>query len=91
MEWVATLVVGVVGALCSLASAVIVANKTSEKLLHKLEIGQAVQNEKVEAYQRQTNEKIGELIKTNKEQQEWGTRIAILENDMRQLKKGDLK
>lgn len=91
MEWVATIIVGVVSAVCGLISAIIVANKTSEKLLHQLEIGQAVQNEKIESYQRQTNEKIDELRRTNQAQQEWGTRIALLENDMRQIKGGQLK
>lgn len=85
MDW-AIIIVAVISGGCGIVSSIIVANKTSEKLLHQLEIGQAVQNEKIESYQRQTNEKIDELRRTNQSQQEWGTRIALLEAEMRRMR-----
>lgn len=59
----------------------IVARRSQVNVQHTIETNLAVQNEKFESYQRQTNEKIDELRRDNKAQQEWGTRIALLEAD----------
>lgn len=78
-------IVGLISGVCGLISAVIVARSTTDKLLHQLELNQAVQDEKIASYQRVTNEKIDELRKQNESQSEWGTRIALLEDWKRRV------
>lgn len=79
MEWIVAIIVALITSGAGLVGSIIVARTSSDKLVHQLELNQAVQNEKIESYQRQTNEKIDELRRQNAAQQEWGTKIALLE------------
>lgn len=96
------LIAGGSGIISAIFSGILAGKSASSGVLAELKTQQAIQNErmdayqrqtneKIEAYQRQTNEKIDELRHSNQAQQEWGTRIALLENDMRQIKGGELK
>jgi len=90
MDW-GIIVVAIISAGGGLISSIIVARTTSDKLLHQLELNQAVQTEKVESYQRQTNEKIDELRHQVSSQQEWGTRIALVEAEIKRMREGEAK
>lgn len=79
MEWIVTIIVAIISGGCGLVSSIIVARTSSEKMLHQLELNQAVQNEKMSNYQRSTNEKIDELRGQIAVQAEYGTKIALLE------------
>jgi len=78
MDW-AVIIVALISGGCGLVSSVIVARTSSEKMLHQLELNQAVQNEKMSAYQKTTNDKIDELRTKVEVQAEYGTKIALLE------------
>lgn len=100
MDWgyvLAALIAGI----SSFASAIKVARSTSDKLLNEMKLQQAVDKERFEAYQRQmkdtidsyqrtTNEKIDSMTRRLEGQQEWGTRIALLEADMNRMKEGNI-
>lgn len=86
MEWLATIIVAIISGGAGVASSLIVARNTTTKLIFQIEKGQAVQEEKVSNYQRITNEKIDDLRQQMNAQAEWGTRIALLEADIRRLK-----
>ena len=79
MEWLVAIVVALITSGAGLYGSFVVARTSSDKVVHQLELNQAVQNERIEAYQRQTNEKIDELRRQNAAQQEYGTKIALLE------------
>lgn len=85
MEWTTAIIVALITGTFGLIGSIIVARTSSDKVLHQLELNQAVQDEKVASYQRVTNEKIDELRKQNEAQAEWGTRIALLEDWKRRV------
>lgn len=78
MDW-AVIIVALISGGCGLISSIIVAKTSSEKMLHQLEMNQAVQNERMATYQKSTNEKIDELRSKVEVQGEYGTKIALLE------------
>lgn len=84
MDW-GTVVVALIAALGGLGSSIIVARSTSEKLIHQLEMGQAVQNERMESYQRTTNEKLDQLSARVDAQSANDTRLALVEAEVRRL------
>lgn len=79
---VAALIAGITGIIGSL----IVAAKTSNAMTQKLELQQAVQNERVESYQRTTNEKIDRLTQQVNAQATFGTEIALLKAENKQAR-----
>lgn len=85
MDW-STVVAALLAALSGLGSARIVAKSTTEKLLNQLAIGQAVQNERIDNYQRVTNENINQLRAQVSAHAEYGTRLALCEAEIRRLK-----
>ena len=84
MDW-SVVIVALISAGGGIISSLIVARNTSEKLMHQLELGQAVQNERVSNYQRTTNEKIDELRTQVASQAEYGTRLSLLEAEVKRL------
>lgn len=82
---IASIVVALITGGCGLIGSIYVARTSSDKVVAKLELNQAVQDEKIASYQRVTNEKIDELRKQNESQAEWGTRIALLEDWKRRM------
>jgi uncharacterized small protein (DUF1192 family) len=85
MDW-SVVIVALISGGAGIISSLIVARNTSEKLMHQLELGQAVQNERVSNYQRTTNEKIDELRTQVASQAEYGTKIALLEAEVKRLR-----
>lgn len=88
MDW-AVVIVAIISGGSGVLSSLIVARSTTNKLLNELKMQQALQDEKINNYQRVTNEKIDELRRTNQAQQEWGTRIALLEAEQRRIREGE--
>lgn len=90
MQWVVAIVVALITGSFGLAGSLAMARTSSEKVLHQLELNQAVTDEKINNYQRVTNENIKDLRdqvqSQNAWQNEWGTRIALLEADVKYLK-----
>lgn len=90
MEILVPIIVALITGCLGLVGSLIVARVSSDKVLHQLELNQAVQDEKINNYQRTTNENIKELRtqvqSQNAWQTEWGTRIALLEAEVRQMK-----
>ena len=89
MEWVAAIIVAIITGTFGLIGSIMVARTSSDKVLHQLELNQAVQDEKIASYQRITNEKIDELRKQNEAYSEWGTRIALLEDWKKRMEAND--
>lgn len=85
MDW-STVVAAFLAALSGLGSAVIVAKSTTEKLLNQLALGQAVQNERIDNFQRVTNDNINQLRTQVSAQAEYGTRLALCEAEIKRLK-----
>lgn len=85
MDW-STVVAALLAALSGLGSAVIVAKSTTEKLLNQLALGQAVQNERIDNFQRVTNDNINQLRTQVSAQAEYGTRLALCEAEIKRLK-----
>lgn len=85
MEILVPVIVAFVTGCFGLVGSIYVARSSSDKVIAKLELNQAVQDEKVASYQRVTNEKIDELRKQNEAQAEWGTRIVLLEDWKRRV------
>lgn len=85
MDW-SIVVVAVVSALGGLGSSLIVARSTTEKLLNQLALGQAVQNERIDNFQRVTNDNINQLRTQASAQAEYGTRLALCEAEIKRLK-----
>lgn len=85
MDW-STVVAALLAALSGLGSAVIVARSTAEKLLNQLALGQAVQNERIDNFQRVTNDNINQLRTQVSAQAEYGTRLALCEAEIKRLK-----
>ena len=88
MDW-AVVIVAIISGGSGVLSSLIVARSTTNTLLNELKMQQALQDEKINNYQRVTNEKIDELRRTNQAQQEWGTRIALLEAEQRRIREGE--
>jgi cell shape-determining protein MreC len=88
MDW-AVVIVAIISGGSGVLSSLVVARSTTNKLLNELKMQQALQDEKINNYQRVTNEKIDELRRTNQAQQEWGTRIALLEAEQRRIREGE--
>lgn len=90
MEILVPIIVALITGCLGLVGSLIVARVSSDKVLHQLEVNQAVQDEKIDNYQRTTNENIKDLRtqvqSQNAWQTEWGTRIALLEAEVRQMK-----
>ena len=85
MDW-STVVAALLAALSGLGSAVIVAKSTTEELLNQLALGQAVQNERIDNFQRVTNDNINQLRTQVSAQAEYGTRLALCEAEIKRLK-----
>lgn len=86
-----TTAVSIIAALIAAAGSAIVAvissANTRSTLLNEIKMQQAVSNERVEAYQRNTNEKIEQLSSAVAAQAAYGTKIAVLESRLSQLEK----
>lgn len=86
-----TTAVSIIAALIAAAGSAIVAvissMNTRSALLNEIKMQQAVSNERVEAYQRNTNEKIEQLSSAVAAQAAYGTKIAVLESRLTQLEK----
>lgn len=87
MDW-SVIIVAIISGGTGVISSLIVARSTTNKLLNELKMQQVLADEKINSYQRVTNEKIDDLRRTNQSQQEWGTRIALCEAEIRSLKEG---
>lgn len=82
-----SIVVALIAAAGSCIGAVVSSISTRNTLLQKMELQQAVQNERVEAYQRNTNEKLEQLSTAVAAQAAYGTKIAVIEAKIAQLEK----
>lgn len=82
-----SIIVAIIAAAGSCIGSVLSAINTRNTLLQKMELQQAVQNERVEAYQRNTNEKLEQLSAQVSAQAAYGTKIAVLEAKIAQLEK----
>ena len=85
MEW-STVLVAIIAALGGLGSSLIVARSTSEKLPNQLALGQAVQNERIDNFQKVTNDNINQLRAQVTSHAEYGTRLALCEAEIKRLK-----
>lgn len=87
---IASVVVALITGGCGLIGSFMVARTSSDKVVAEVKLNQAVQDEKINNYQRVTNENIKDLRdqvqSQNAWQTEWGTRIALLEAEVRQMK-----
>ena len=94
MQWVVAIVVALITGSFGFAGSLAMGRSSAEKVvhqvLHQLELNQAVTDEKINNYQHVTNENIKDLRdqvqSQNARQNEWGTRIALLEADVKYLK-----
>ena len=77
---IGSIIVALIGGVCGICSAFIAARRATDSVIKEMEVKQAVQNERVDNYQRVTNEKIDNLTNRLDAQSTYGTRIAILEN-----------
>lgn len=82
--WI-SIVVAIIAAAGSCIGSLISAKGTRSAVLQKLELTQALQNERIESYQRSTNEKIDRLSAGVDAQAAYGTQIAVLETRLDRL------
>ena len=81
-----TIIAALIGGVTGIISSLIVAARTITAMTQKLEIQQAVQNERVENYQRTTNENINSLRQQVNAQATFGTEIALLKAENKQAR-----
>lgn len=82
-----SIIVALIAAAGSGIVAVVSSFTTKSTLLQEIKMQQAVSNERVEAYQRNTNEKIEQLNTAIAAQAAYGTKIAVIESRLAQLEK----
>ena len=87
MVLIGSVIVALITGACSIVVAIISSRNTREALLQELKLQQAVQNERVENYQRTTNEKIDNLTQQVSAQSVYGTRLALLESWKEQVER----
>lgn len=85
MELVIPIVVAMIAGVFSIFSAFIAARRATDNVIKEMEVKQAVQNERVDNYQRVTNEKIDRLTEQVTSQAAYGTRLALVENRLDRL------
>lgn len=90
MEIIVPIIVALITGCFGLVGSIYVAKSSSDKVVAEVKLNQAVQDEKINNYQRVTNDNIKDLRdqvqSQNAWQTEWGTRIALLEAEVRQMK-----
>lgn len=82
---IASIIVALISAVASVAGSVISAKGTRTDIMRKLELQQAIQQERADASQKSVNEKLDALDKRIEAQATYGTRIALLESKVERL------
>lgn len=85
MEIAGSVITAVIAGLFGVMSAFIAARRATDNVIKEMEVKQAVQNERVDNYQRVTNEKIDRLTEQVTSQAVYGTEIALLKNRVDRL------
>ena len=88
---ITAIISGVFGLISGIVSAVIVAARTTTTMTQKLEVQQAVQNERIDNFQRVTNDNINQLRTQVSAQAVYGTEIALLKAENKQIRADIIK